>query len=123
MDDPRSGGNLSRAISGVESNLKKRSHSAAVIYVFYFLLFLFLLSFISSIVIATLLATTRHKLSFDIDADESGEGLQFTESPGVGQFGSTATAIVLIGFPLLILLVIVCYAHLFNMKDYFSPKV
>ncbi len=97
-------------------------HSSSVIFGFYALFFLFSISFCGSIAIVLLMSATKSNVSFKIHEDSSGDP-EITETPGLGQFGSTATGIILIGVPLLILILLIFYSYLHDMKRYFSPRI
>lgn len=97
-------------------------HSSSVIFGFYALFFLFAISFCGSIAIVLLMAGTKNNVSFKIHQDSSGNP-EIEESPGLGQFGSTATGIILIGVPLLILILLIFYSYLHDMRRYFSPGI
>ena len=89
---------------------------------FYIFLIIFLASFFSSVVFIIMLGLAKEPskidLKFPIPDSPSSDVDINAELPLIGKFGSTSTAIILVGSPLFTLASLLGYCHLFNYKPY-----
>lgn len=75
--------------------------------ILYIMVVLFVISFISSIIIYIILASS----SYDLAVSENSEGLnEIREKRILGQFDTISTSILLVGVPFLILITTISYA-------------